>query len=269
VIPLVRAELLKLQRQRGAAFWGFAALPCLLVLLACALDASLMPTVRGAIDVHPIRTLLRALGTAGNPVAQLFFAVGAGALFALDYRHATWRLLVPRRSRTALMTAKLAAFAIAAAGSLILLCAGNLASVFAMPALHGVAAFTADAIGTGGVAVALTFAVSMLELAGLAAQVALMAVLTRSTMGAILPPFLLALGSASIQTYFGGESGPMLMLPGAAADSLRNAFAVPFDGDSVLTGGQVTVAGLIVAGWFAVPFAAALWAFSRQDLAAE
>ncbi len=204
---LIRAELLKLVRQRGAFFWGFLALPAFLVLLACVLDGSLMPDASATVAVRPIRTLLRALAAAGNPVVQLFFAVGAAALFALEYRYAGWRLLVPRRSRTMLLVAKLAAFLIAGAASLLLLCLGNLAAMFALPWIWGVHPVVAEAGGSAAVAVLLAAVLSMLQLAALAAQVALMAVVTRSTMGAILPPFLFALGSAAIQAYLGGGEG--------------------------------------------------------------
>lgn len=266
---LIRAELLKLRRQRGATFWGFLAMPLLLILLAIALDASVRPDAAGLIEIHPVRAVLRALAAAGNPVVQLFFAVGAGALFALEYRHATWRLLVPRRSRHRLLIAKLIAFVLAAAASLVLLGAGNLISLYAMPLLRGGQPFTMEAIGEGTAAIALAFAVSMLELATLAALVAMMAVITRSTMGAILPPFLLMLASASAQVYFGSGPGSLLGLPGAAADRLRAGIAISFDSGEALTTDQAIVALAIALAWFVIPMAAAMLLFSRQDLASE
>jgi hypothetical protein len=96
-----------------------------------------------------------------------------------------------------------------------------------------------------------------------------MAVLTRSTMGAILPPFLLALGSAGAQAYFGTGTRSLPVLPGAAADLLRAAIANPFDSSTLLTGEQATAAVLIAAGWFVIPMTAAVLIFSRQDLASE
>jgi hypothetical protein len=232
------------------------------------LDAGMLPGSGASVAVRPVRALLRALGTAGNPVVQLLFAVGAAALFSLEYRHAGWRLLVPRRSRSMLLGAKLAAFLIAAAASLALLCLGNLLAMFALPLLKGVHPVASEPAG-GAVAVLLTLLVSMLQLAALAALVALMAVLTRSTMGAILPPFLLALGSAGAQAYFGTGTRALPLLPGAAADLLRAGIATPFDSATILTTGQTTSATLIAAAWFVLPMAAALLLFSRQDLASE
>lgn len=263
---LVRAELLKLRRQRGAFFWGFLALPCLLIVLACVLDGSLLPDASAAVEVRPVRTLLRALAAAGNPMVQLFFAIGAAALFSLEYRHSGWRLLVPRRRRATLLGAKLAAFLIAAAASLLLLCLGNLFAMFVLPLVRGAHPVVHEAVGAGTTAILLSAVVSMVQLAGLGALVALMAVLTRSTMGAILPPFLLSLCSSAIQAYLNTQP---LALPGVAPDLLRAAIANPFDGAAVLSANQAIVAALVTLAWFVVPMAAALYLFSRQDLASE
>jgi hypothetical protein len=264
---LVRAELSKLVRQRGAFFWGFVALPCFLILLACVLNGAVPPGAGAAVEIRPVRTLLRAVGAAGNPFVQLFLAIGAASLFALEYRHASWRLLVPRHSRAALLAAKLAAFAIAAAGSLILLSLGNLFAIYVPALLRGAHPIASEALGAGVVAITLTLLVSMLQLLGLAAWVALMAVITRSTMGAILPPFLLAFASSAIQAYIGGEPGSILALPGAAPDLLRAGIAFGFDGARNVTTAQALAALAITAAWFVVPMAAAVTLFSRQDLA--
>jgi len=266
---LVRAEWAKLVGQRGAFFWGFIALPCVLILFAGVLNGAVPPGAGAAVEIRPIRTLLRAVGAAGNPFVQLFLAIGAASLFALEYRHATWRLLVPRRSRTMLLAAKLAAFAIAAACSLALLSVGNLFAITVPALLRGAHPIASEAMGAGAVAVLLTLLVSMLQLLGLAAWVALMAAVTRSTMGAILPPFLLAFASAAIQAYLGGAPGTILALPGAAPDLLRAGIAAGFDGARVVTGGQALAALAITTAWFAVPMAAAVLLFTRQDLASE
>jgi len=266
---LIRAELSKLAGQRGAFFWGFVALPCFLILLACVLNGAVPPGAGAAVEIRPIRTLLRAVGAAGNPFVQLFLAIGAASLFALEYRHATWRLLVPRRSRIALLAAKLAAFAIAAAGSLALLSLGNLFAIYVPALLRGAHPVASEAFGAGILAIALTLLVSMFQLLGLAAWVALMAVITRSTMGAILPPFLLAFASAAIQAYIGGAPGSILALPGAGADLLRAGIASGFDGARIVTSGEAVAALAVTAAWFAVPMAVAIFFFARQDLASE
>lgn len=266
---LIRAELSKLAAQRGALFWGFVALPAFLFVIACIFNGAVPQGTGGSVDVHPVRALLRGIGAAGNPLVHLFFAVGAAAFFAVEYRHACWRLLVPRRSRTALLGAKLAAFLIAAAASLALLSLGTLVAIFALPLVRGVQPVASEALGAGTVAVLLAMLVSMLQLAGLAAWVALMAVVTRSTMGAILPPFLLSFASAAVQAYLGGEPGKLLLLPGVAPELLRAGIAYGFDGSLMLAPGRAMLALLVTIGWFVVPMAAALFVFARQDLARE
>lgn len=266
---LIRAELAKLASQRGALFWGFVALPAFLFVIACVFNGAVPQGTGASVEVHPVRALLRGLGAAGNPLVHLFLAVGAAAFFAAEYRHATWRLLVPRRSRAASLGAKLAAFLIAAATSLVLLSLGTLVAIFALPLVRGVHPLAAEPFAAGAIAILLTLLVSMLQLAGLAAWVALMAVVTRSTMGAILPPFLLSFGSAAAQAYLGGEPGKLLLLPGAAPELLRAGIAYGFDGTLMLSPGRAMLALLVTAGWFAVPMAAALFLFARQDLARE
>ena len=268
MIALIRAELSKLVRQRGTFFWAFVALPCFLILFAAVLGSAAPPGA-GAVEIRPIRTLLRSVGAAGNPFVQLFLAIGAASLFALEYRYATWRLLVTRRSRHALLAAKLIAFLIAAAASLVLLSLGNLIAIYLPAMVRGAHPIASEAMGAGAIAIALTMLVSMLQLLSLAALVALMAVLTRSTMGAILPPFLLAFASAAIQAYIGGEPGTMLALPGAAADLLRAGIASGFDGARIVTASQAVAALAIAAAWFMVPMAAVVVLFRRQDLASE
>lgn len=269
LISLVRAELIKLLHQRGALFWGFFALPFVLILLAIALDGSVDPGKTGTIEIHPVRVVLHALAMGGNPIAHLFFAVGAGALFALEYRYATWRLLVPRRRRSGLLLAKLIAFLVLASFSLLLVSLGNLISIYAVPWFRGGHPFTTEPLDAGIIAIASTFVVSILELAALAAMVALMAVLTRSTLGAILPPFLLAIGSSTAEAYLGNGPGSLIALPGAANDQLRSILSIGFDGNEALPSAQPVLAVAIAIAWFVLPLGIALFLFARQDLAGE
>jgi hypothetical protein len=263
---LVAAELLKLARQRGAFFWGFLALPAFLTLVALALE-SVAPVAAGgaplALEVHPIRSAMRALSVAGNPVAQLFFAAGAAAIFAVDYRHSTWRHLVARRRRPALIAAKAAAFALLAAVSLALLLAGDAAASLVAPLARGFAMTDAAPATPANLAVA--WLVSWLELVALGGTVALLAVATRSALGAILPAFLLALAAATLQAGLNlqGDDLAMVPLPTLAADALRGWIL----GDASATAALVGAAVLLA--WSAATYGAALFLFARQDLAAE
>lgn len=263
---LVAAELLKLTKQRGTFFWGFLALPAFLTLLAFALE-SVAPAAPGgapiAAEVHPIRSAIRALSIAGNPVAQLFYAAGAAAIFAVDYRHQAWRHLVPRRRRPALLAAKAAAFALLAAISLALLLAGDLAASQVAPLARGFA--SSDAPPATLPNLALAWLVSWLELVALGGTVALLAVATRSALAAILPAFLLALAAASLAALLNlqGDALATLPLPTLAADALRSWIMGGASAGAALIGAAALVA------WSAAAYGGALLLFAMQDLASE
>ena len=269
---LVAAELLKVARQRGAFFWGFLALPAFATLVAFALE-SVAPTATAggaplSLEVHPVRSAIRALSLAGNPVAQLFFAVGAAAVFAVDYRHSTWRHLVPRRGRASLLAAKAAAYALLAAGGLALLLLGDSAASLIAPLAHGFA--MTDAPPHTPAALALSFLVSWLELVALGGTVALLAVATRSALGAILPAFLLWLAAATLEALLDvrGDSLAMLPLPTFAADAVRSWIlsgpSAPGASPAAALAGAAELAA-----WSAAAYGAAFALFRRQDLAAE
>lgn len=263
---LVAAELLKLVRQRGAFFWGFLALPGLLTLIAFALE-SLAPVAAGgaplALEVHPVRSAVRAMSIAGNPVAQLFVAAGAAAIFAVDYRHQAWRHLVPRRRRSALLAAKMAAYALLAAFSLALLLAGDSAASLVGPLARGLA--MTDVPPATPANLALAWLVSWLELVALGGTVAFLAVATRSALGAILPAFLFALASATLEAGLNlqGDDLARLPLPTLAADALRSWIL----GGASATAAATAAAALVA--WTALSCGAALFLFARQDLASE
>lgn len=263
---LVAAEWLKLARQRGAFFWGFLALPAFLTLVAFALE-SVAPVAAGgaplALEVHPLRSAIRALSVAGNPVAQLFLAAGAAAIFAVDYRHSAWRHLVPRRRRSALFAAKAALFAWLAAASLTLLLAGDAAASLVAPLARGFA--MTDVAPATPANLALAWLVSWLELVALGGTVALLAIATRSALGAILPAFLLSLAAATLEAGLNlqGDALAMLPLPTLAADAVR-AWIL---GGASATGALIAVAALLA--WSAATYGGALLLFARQDLAAE
>lgn len=261
---LVLAELTKLAHQRGATFWGFVAMPLLVTLIASAL-AGIGAPGGGATEVRAVRSLLRALSVTGNPFAQLFYALGAAALFAVEYRHAGWRHLVPRRSRSALMLAKFAAFLIAGAASIALAAAGSLFASFVMPWLAGSAAKPVDWSAAAPAAILLSALLSLAELAVLGAIVALVTVITRSAMAAILIPFLLTLASIVAQIQFGWTDAP---LPSFAAETLRAMLAAPFEGRQAPPANALAQAAVLT-GWIGALLALTLAAFERQDLTSE
>jgi len=63
--------------------------------------------------------LVGALTGTGSPITQIFFLIGAAAIFGTDYRWETWRLQTPRNSRLNLMLAKFGVYAGATALALV------------------------------------------------------------------------------------------------------------------------------------------------------
>lgn len=263
-MSLVISELVKLSRQRGAAFWGFLAIPLLLTIITCALSSVGNPG-GGTAEVRAVRSLLRSLSSAGgNPIVQLFYAVGAAAIFAVEYRYSGWRHLVPRRSRSALMLTKFGAWMIACAASLTLVVAGDLFANLIVPWLRGSAPVIADWSGAAPGAILLMVLLALAELAILGGFVALIAVVTRSAMPAILVPFLAAMACAAAQTQFSGTGIP---LPAFAADTLRAIVASPFESYTLQANALVEIA--ILAGWLAATIGLTFALFERQDLTSE
>lgn len=258
---MIRAEILKLTRQRAALFWGFLAVPVFMTLIAFVLDGGLRPPPAGVVELHPFRSVARALAVGGNPVAQLFYATGAATIFAVDYRHSGWRHLVPRATRDGLLLAKFLTFALFAGGSLMLVAFGDALVGLLLPMVQGLSLARSDASLAAAGTVALSFLIGFTELLALGAIAGCIVVATRSAMPAILGPFLVALTAAGAEAYLGPES-LAIPLPTFAGDALR----------LWLGGGPALLAPIgaaTLAGWILLPIAAALAIFRRQDLVSE
>ena len=266
----IGAELLKQSRQRVLLFWGFLAVPMFATLAAFALELSMAGahSLAAALEVHPIRSAMRAVAIGGNPIAQLFFAIGAAALFTVEYRYSSWRHVVPRCSRPRLMLAKLAVFALLAALSLALICAGDGLASLVLPLTKGVP--MTDAPPATAAALLAAWLTSWLELMALAGLVALMAVGTRSTLGAILPPFLLSMAAAFAESYFVSASGVVapVPLPTFAADSIR-AWLWSQGPEAAAFAPGALIGAIVLPIWILASFGVAMAIFQRQDLAEE
>lgn len=255
---MISAEILKLRRQRAALFWGFLLVPAFMTLVSLLLGGALLKPPPGVVigDVQLFRSAIRTVSVAGNPIAQLFYAIGAAAIFAVEYRYSGWRHLVPRASRERLILAKFATFALFAAISLTLALLGDLLISLATPLLHGGAPVIADASPAAIATLALGFVISLAELLALGATVALVAIATRSGMGAIIGPFILSLAAGGAGAYL-GKSVQHLPYPAFAAEALRDGAASPL------------LAWAILIGWTGACLALAIALFRRQDLVSE
>lgn len=270
MMNLIAAEFLKLSRQRALLFWGFFAIPVLMTALAFVLESA-APTANGlrlGTGIHPLRSAMRAVTIAGNPIAQLCFAIGASAIFSVEYRHSAWRHVVPRAGRTALLFAKALTYLVFAGVSLLTIASGDLlASLFAHVTL-GVPSSDVAPATIGGLTLA--FSVSFAEMLTLGGIVALMAVLTRSTLGAILPPFFFSFGVATAEALITptGDELARIPLPTCAADAIRSwIWSEPENLGA--TSSSALLAAAVLLTWILVPPILAAIIFRRQDLSAE
>jgi ABC-2 type transport system permease protein len=266
----IRAEILKLSRQRAALSWGFLFIPAFTMLVTCVLvGGGPPPSAAGhAINaIQPVHSAARALSVGGNPIAQLFYAIGAAAIFAVEYRYSGWRHLVPRASRWSLLLSKFATFALFAAASLALVAVGDALVTAVLPFGLGSKPVMTDISAASGTILILSFLVSLAELLVLAGLVALVAVSTRSAMGAIIAPFLLSLAATMVESYLAGSGGAAIPLPTFAGDAVRLWLTSGTGSPELARSALVGLVTLI--GWGLTSVALTIAVFSRQDLVSE
>jgi len=257
-------EMLKLVRQPSILFWGFLVVPLVSVLIKLVIEGFLILRMgqRSSGDIDLFLSAARSLSVSGNSLGHLLFALGVASVFFLEYRYATWRLLVPRHSRFELYAAKLFVCLIWLVLGLLVVALGDMALNLLFSILKG----------QGGGAVLLSAGsfwsllaaagIAFLELAVLASFVAVIVILFRSMIAAVLSAFLLAIGATLLQLYLGTDAD-RLPLPSYGAQALR---------DWLLAGGS-PVSGVfgfaVLVGWLVILTGFGLGVFSRQQLAVE
>jgi hypothetical protein len=258
------AELLKLQRQPWVMFWGFLSLPALALVFKIALEAVL--AVRsGTLPLGQTDTLLsaaRSLGIAGNPISQLLYLIGVSSVFFTEYRFSTWRNLVPRAGRMPLLAAKLLVCLYVTVLGLCLTVVGDMGVSTALSIVSDGTASTAPIQSSGMLVLGAAFAIAFLELATLAVMVAAITIVLRSMIAAIVPVFLLAIGSSLLQAYL-GTAALRIPLPSIAADAVRAWLFAGADSHVAFAGFGALLA------WCLVAAAMGGAAFSRQPLSTE
>ncbi|TPP11868.1 ABC transporter permease [Rhizobium glycinendophyticum] len=261
---LLSSEMLKLRRQPSTLFWGFLAVPIVALLFKLIIEGLLFVRMgrQTSGDVDLFLSAAKSLSLSGNSIGQLIYAIGIGSVFFLDYRQATWRLLVPRHGRASLFTAKVLTCITWLALGLLLAAFGDMALNLVLSVAKGQGAGFVMLSGQSFLTLVAAFICALLELAVLVAFVTTLVVIFRSMIAAVIPAFLLAIGSTVLQLYLGADAD-RLPLPSYAAGWLR---------DWILTGGSpmAGVAGLVIlVGWCVILFALGLFLFSRQQLATE
>lgn len=269
----ISAEGFKLWKNRTVWFWGFA-FPSIVTLIIGLGGALFLHSQKlGAyMPINLAAQLESATASAGSPLTQLLVLIPAASLFGGEYRWETWRLLAPRNSRLNWLLAKMIVFAIGAVLTILALDAASLiGSLFQGMINHGQLAWSPEPRFAARLAG--QFAVSWGQLMTVGALAALVGVVSRSIVAALIVPILV--GAA--QSILGGvaQADPehlvplrLLGLPGLAAEILHRGIegllaSVP-NGDVLFRESIATLALWTLAG-FALAFAY----FHRQDLSKE
>ena len=266
----IAAERFRLSRDRVALFWGFAFAPLASMLFSIAGDIFVRAIFHKVIPGQTTDLLNRAMGAvagASGPVSALFLLIGAAAIFAGDYRWETWRLVTPRNSRLNLLAAKLIVFAEAATWSLLLTAVtSGLAGLFS--SVFNQAALVAPADGSAMLGhFACVFLITWLEVLMIGALAALIGVLTRSTMGAVIAGIVVVFAQSALSATVQATSWKTLAIPAYAGRILKGFVSAPpgFRPESHDAG--LGLALLLV--WLAVLATGAVVVFRRQDLTRE
>ena len=273
------SEAFKFLRNRSVLFWGFLFAPLVALTIGLAGELYFNPGARVPGLILPMdvsRELLNGVAGAAQPLTQLFCLIGAAALFSGEYRWETWRLLTPRNSRFNLLLAKAGVYAAASAVTVVAIGLAAVLSGLAGAAAHGwPLRWSAPALGPYIASLLGLAALSWAQLLQVGAIAAAAAVVTRSTVPAVIAPIVIGVAQAVVQGQLGaGAMHPrlqdLLALPGLAGDQLRAAMLNP--GWYGQMGGKSAVAIESLASlaiWILGGFALATAVFRRQDLSRE
>jgi ABC-2 type transport system permease protein len=271
IVDAFRAELYKLSRNRGSAFWAFGFMP-LFALGTGILEQLLGHWYFGDIIpfASPLQDSLNGLGTYSASIFQVCGIAGAAIIFSGEYRWETWRASLTRVDRIPIMIAKMLVFALAISGSLVLCSVARLVVGFLDAALTGTAAW--PEVGAGEIILAhlLAFIATFLQMMVTAAFVMLVSVISRALSACIVATLLtlVALEVASIPGNAGNDP-VWLLFPNIAGDAIRQAGQEIMLARSGRLAGYAPMAALPLIIEFFLLSAAALLLFARQDLSKE
>ncbi|NGM52499.1 ABC transporter permease subunit [Caulobacter sp. 602-2] len=264
----ISAERFRLLKDRGTLFWGVLFAPIAGLVLNIGGELFARSLMKGAppIPVDIVGRMVKALAGGASPVVGLFVLILSTAVLAGDYRWETWRLLTPRNGRVNLLLAKLATVAAAVAISLVLY---TLAA--AVGGLFSAATSGGPLVGYPGgsplVDLAGTFAISWLQLMVLVALSALVGVVTRSTMGALIVGLAFAAVQSIVASQMHEPSLKALAIPAFSGDLLKTVLLMPRSVTDEPAPWALALGFLLA--WLAGLSAAALALFQRQDLTRE
>ena len=284
MLDAISAEALKFRRHR--ATWGLVWIWPIGIILSsgCSPSASIWPTARlGGARRGQRRRLDRGRGRLldhPRPAVRAAILIGAfvAVVFAGEYGWNTWKLIVPHRARNTLIAAK---YVVALA---LLACGFALAAIL-FNALGWVEDIvTGDPIPAGIAAGALLEAHGLAALAAIApllltaAYVSLAAILTRSTVGALVIGLVITtleqlfrLFAPMLESYAPALVGALYRtLPGYHLGNLDSwladgrVLAIPFPSGAFSMAPTASLA--IVAAWIFGLTALTFRCFRRQDI---
>lgn len=267
IAEAIRAEIFKLLKNRWSCLWAFGFMPAFALLSGLVEETFVRAYVGDPLPyAAPVMEAFQGLGTMQSSIFQIFAIVGAAIIFAGEYRWETWRAILPRSTRTSVLLAKLAVFAIAISLSILACALARFIVGLYDAALTGEADWTFSALG-----LALGFVSAFLQVMVTAALVMLVAVIARSMMAAIVAT-LVALVALDISTIRIGLPNAELWvagLPNFAARSIRE-LGLSAMGDNDAFGTHLAGPGAIaMVGWVIIFAGAAIVWFNRQDLSRE
>ena len=275
------AEAARFLRQRSTLLWGFCVVPLGMLAWSIGLDtytylhsggavSAVSALARMVMGIDTGQQIVNALQRADTIIFKIFFAVGAAGLFGNEYRWETWRLLTPRNSRSNLLLAKFAVYAVACAISLVGLALAALIGAIWNAALNGMPLRFAPGLVTPVLGM---FAITWTALMVQGAFVAAVAVMTRATTGALLAGVIFAFAQAVLSSVLVPWDTPLryfALVPELPAELLRGLLT----GENIPPGmtvdtDRLSLAIALLLGWVLLLSGAALIRFQRQDLPRE
>jgi ABC-2 type transport system permease protein len=262
------AEVFKLLRNKWSLFWAFGFMP-VFALAAGLIEETLVRAYTGDMlpFANPILYAYDGLGLLQPSISQLFAIVGAAILFAGEYRWETWRAILPRNDRTAVLIAKLLLYALAAGASILACACARLLVGFYDAMLTG----QADAPASSLLGLLTGFGGTFLQIMVTGALVMLVSVVSRSLLAAIVGPLVILVAVDLSAIRFRIETGELWLaaLPNFAGRAIHESGLLLL-GEPDAIGVHLAMPGAIAMMlWTALLAIVAIVVFQRQDLSRE
>lgn len=285
----VRSEAYRFTKNRMAVFWSVGFVPVLFLAIGVAvqmftkarmteMQRALPPeltaeggpmAMQGVLDLGA--ALVSQSADFANPIILLFVLIGAAIVYAGDYRWETWRLTSARNSRPYLLLGKVAVvLGVVLAAFVAWLVFGLIGEMLKAAIFGRPLGFTLDGDQVGrlfALSAAMILRTMQFTMIGLLA-----AVFTRSLLATLFVPMVVAVGQFFLMQampLLGWDATDLqaqLLIPGLAADTLKALFE---GSQPTAPDGLIWKAWLSLLLWTAVPLAAAVAWFNRQDLSKE